>query len=101
MVEGGVKNVGRRDVAASLPSTSEMGVATVLLVVLVPAPSTSDFSTQTCAVILCVDFFKLPWHNSLIRGVVPVRVLLVISMGVFTLHCMHLLSDSRVYLCSD
>ena len=78
-----------------------MGVATVLLVVLVPTPSTPDFSTQTCAVILRVDFFELPWRNSLIGGVVPVRVLLVISMGVVALHCMHLLPDSRAYLCSD
>src|SRR5712671_2114763 len=77
-----------------------MGVATVLLVVLVPTPSTSHFSTQTGAVILHVDFFKLPCRSS-VFGFVPMGVLLVISVGVVAVHCTHLLSDSRAYLRSD
>jgi len=77
-----------------------MGVATVLLVVLVSTPSAPDFSTQTGAVILRVDFFKLPRHDSVL-GFVPMGVLLIISMGVVVIHCTHLLSDLRVHLCSD
>ena len=100
-MEGGVKNMGRRDAATSAASAMEMGVTTVLLVMLVSTPSASDFSTQMGAVILRVDFFELPCRNSVIGGVVPMGVLLVIPMGVVAIYCMHLLPDSRVYLCSD
>ena len=100
-MEGGIKNVGQRDAATSLVSVLEMGVAIVLLVMLVSAPSTPNFSMQMDAVILHVDFFKLSCHNSVSRGFIPMGVLLVVSMGVVAVHCTHLLSDSRAHLCSD
>jgi len=57
-VECSIKNMGRRYLAASLASTSEVGVATLLVVVLLIASGTLVFFTPLPAVMQHVCLFR-------------------------------------------
>jgi len=58
VVECSIKNMGHRYLAASLASTSEVGVATPLVVVLLIAPGTLVFFTPLPAVMWHVCLFR-------------------------------------------